>query len=57
MIEEGQSVPNPDSDFSNRLLDHVFQIYFQEEGETEVGGTRRIFAGCFEKSRRKNSKN
>ena len=54
MIEKGQSVPNPDSDFSNLFLDHVFSIFFQEEGEAEVGGTRGIFADCFERSGRKN---
>ena len=38
IIEKGQSVPNPDSDFSNLFLDHVFSIFFQEDGEAEVGG-------------------
>ena len=38
MIEKGQSVPNPDSDFSKLFLDHVFSFFFQKEGEAEVEG-------------------
>ena len=61
MIEKGQSVPNPDSDFSNLFVDHVFSIYFQEDGEAEVGGhaefsqivPRKKMVEKIEKDRRK----
>ena len=47
MIEEGQSVANPDSDFSNRFLDHVVYIYKSGGGRGRGGGDTRNFRGLF----------
>ena len=38
MIEKGQSVANPDSDFSNRFLDHVFSKKIRRRERQRWGG-------------------
>ena len=57
MIIKGQRVANPDSDFSNLFLDHVFSTKKIRKRERQrCWGTRGIFADRFEKSGRKNWK-